>query len=252
MPKDLTGFNPKLKVVNFALLGVVAVSMIANGWIMGETKDKLGLNSKGLFDRLSPLSFFSGAGGGAIKLSGNLGEDAVKLAIASGVPGIYGQELNVSFDQVVPSMTAMKAYDPTYGNKKIVLQGADLKRYVDIGSRIACEYCCGAKSLVFPNGEAACGCAHSQAMRGLAAYLIQNHGAEYTDDQILRELARWKGRYFPKQMTKKMTEQLQNGQYTPDMAALLLELEVPKYSGQSGDAPLPSSIKDAPGMVGGC
>ena len=225
--------------------------MIASGWFMGETKDKLGLNSQGLFDRLSPLSLFGGAGDGKIKLSGNLGEDAVKLAVVTGVPDKYGQELAVNFDQVQQSMNVMKQFDPGYGANKIVLTGEALKRYTDVGLRISCEYCCGAKAIVFANGEAACGCAHSQAMRGLAAYLIEKHGAEYTDDQILRELARWKGRYFPKQMSKKMTEQLQNGQYTPDMAALLLELEVPKYSGQSADAPLPSSIKDAPGMVGG-
>ncbi|OGH71351.1 MAG: hypothetical protein A2921_00460 [Candidatus Magasanikbacteria bacterium RIFCSPLOWO2_01_FULL_43_20b] len=252
MPKDLTVFSPKLKIINLVLLGVVGASMIASGWFMGETKDKLGLNNQGLFDRLSPLSLFGGAGDGKIKLSGNLGEDAVKLAVVTGVPDKYGQELAVNFDQVQQSMNVMKQFDPGYGANKIVLTGEALKRYTDVGLRISCEYCCGAKAIVFANGEAACGCAHSQAMRGLAAYLIEKHGAEYTDDQILRELARWKGRYFPKQMSKKMTEQLQNGQYTPDMAALLLELEVPKYSGQSADAPLPSSIKDAPGMVGGC
>lgn len=252
MPKDLTAENDKLKIVNSIILGVLTLSLVGNGVVMGEVKDKMGLNSKGLFDRLSPLSFFNGTGGGKVKLSGNLGEDAVKLAIAGGVPDRYGSELNVNFDQVEPSMNVLKRFDPTYGSQRIVLQGEELKRYTDIGSRIACEYCCGATSLVFPNGEAACGCAHSQAMRGLAAYLIQKHGPEYTDDQILRELARWKSRFFPKQMTKKMTEQLQNGQYTSDMAALLLEMQVPKYSGQSADAPLPSAIKDAPGMVGGC
>jgi hypothetical protein len=252
MQKDLTSFSPKIKTINLILLFVVASSMIANGWVIGETKEKLGLNSKGLFDSLSPLSFFGGTGGGNIKLSGNLGEDAVKLVIVAGAPDKYGEEMGVNFDQVPQSMNVMKQFDPTYGSQKITLQGDDLKRYTDVGLRISCEYCCGAKAIVFPNGEAACGCAHSQAMRGLAAYLIQKHGTEYTDDQVLRELARWKGRYFPKQMSKKMTEQLQNGQYTPDMAALLLELEVPKYSGQSADAPLPSAIKDAPGMVGGC
>ena len=41
MPKDLTVFNPKLKIINLILLGVVALSMITNGWFMGETKEKL-------------------------------------------------------------------------------------------------------------------------------------------------------------------------------------------------------------------
>src|SRR3989338_38546 len=184
MPKDLTVFSPKLKIINLVLLGVVGASMIASGWFMGETKDKLGLNNQGLFDRLSPLSLFGGAGDGKIKLSGNLGEDAVKLAVVTGVPDKYGQELAVNFDQVQQSMNVMKQFDPCYGANKIVLTGEALKRYTDVGLRISCEYCCGAKAIVFANGEAACGCAHSQAMRGLAKYLIKNHGTEFTDEEI--------------------------------------------------------------------
>ena len=153
MQMDLTSFSPKIKTINLILLFVIASSMIANGWIMGETKDKLGLNSKGLFDSLSPLSFFGGASGGDIKLSGNLGEDAVKLAVMTGAPDRYGQEMGVNFDQVQQSMNVMKQFDPTYGSQKITLQGDDLKRYTDVGLRISCEYCCGANAIVFPNGD---------------------------------------------------------------------------------------------------
>lgn len=248
---NLTAENGKLKIINSIILGVLAISLLGNGVITSETKDQLGLNNQGLFDQLSPLNFFNSTNE-EIKLSGNLGEDAVKLAIFSGVPEKYGVELNINFDQVQEAINMMKRFDPGYGSQKIVLQGEDLKRYTDVGLRISCEYCCGVNAIVFANGEAACGCAHSQAMRGLAAYLIQKHGTEYTDDEILRELARWKGRYFPKQMTKKTADQLQNGQYTPDIASLLLGLELPKYSGQSSNVPLPSEIQNAPGMVGGC
>src|SRR3989338_1378703 len=100
MFKDLTLASDKLKIINFVLLAALAILLAANGIFLSQTKTKLGLNNRGLFDRLSPLAFFTGSGGGNIKLSGNLGEDAVKLALAGGVPEGYGQELNIDFDQV--------------------------------------------------------------------------------------------------------------------------------------------------------
>ena len=149
-------------------------------------------------------------------------------------------------------MNIIKQFDLGYGNNKPALSAEEKKRYTDINLRISCEFCCGAKAIVFENGEASCGCAHSQAMRGLTAYLIKNHGAEYTDNQILRELAIWKGRYFPKQMIQKMSDQIQSGQYTPDIASLLLDVKLPKYGANSQSAPVPSDIKNLPSMVGGC
>jgi hypothetical protein len=92
--------------------------------------------------------------------------------IPSGVPDVYGQELDISFDQVQEAIDKVRVFGPTYGEggKKIILTGQDLERYINIGSQTACQYCCGARTLVSENGEAACGCAHSQMMRGLAAY----------------------------------------------------------------------------------
>ena len=171
--------------------------------------------------------------------------DALSVVISSGVPTIYGDELGVSFDRVQASIDIMSQLDPGYGKKKIVLQDADKERYIKIGSLIACEYCFGATTLVDKKGAPACGCAHSWAMRGLAAYLIKNH-PEMLDDEILRELAKWKGMYFPKQMIQKMTAQVQSGQYTPDIAALLLGSNISDVKGAS------IAPTDLPNMVGGC
>ncbi|MEW6035179.1 MAG: hypothetical protein AB1529_01070 [Candidatus Micrarchaeota archaeon] len=118
----------------------------------------------------------------------------------TGVPAIYGSELGIRYDDV--SETNPQLADSTIDklaiyDQQIDLQGADLQRYVKIGTSIACEYCCGAKTLVFATGAPACGCSHSYAMRGLAKYLIKNHGSEYTDDQILEELGKWKVLFFP-------------------------------------------------------
>lgn len=126
--------------------------------------------------------------------------------IPKGVPAIYGSELGVSYDDISPN-DPYKA-DATIGvlgalDNKLTLTGEDLSRYIKITSQISCEYCCGAKSIIFSNGQAACGCAHSYAMRGLSKYLISKHGKEFTDDQILEELGKWKTLFFPTQITQK-------------------------------------------------
>ena len=186
----------------------------------------------------------------SVPSSGAPDNDVVALTIASGVPEIYGSELRVNYDDVQNSMNIMGQYDPDYGTIKLPLTPELLQRYIAIGSRIACEYCCGAKMIVFPNGKAACGCAHSQAMRGLIVYLLTKHPAEFSDDRILQELARWKARFFPKQMIAKVADQRASGQYTPDVAALLLNQ--PTGGSRSTAAPLPSSLQNLPNMVGGC
>ncbi len=155
--------------------------------------------------------------------------------IPTGVPDVYGDELNISFDAVQDAINKVRVFGPTYGEegKKIVLTGADLERYINIGFQTACQYCCGVKTLVREDGTAACGCAHSIMMRGLAAYLIKNH-PELSDEQILEELNTWKITYFPKQT---LSEKLQ-------------EME---KAGETGIKELLEEFPDfLPQMVGGC
>ena len=94
-------------------------------------------------------------------------------------------------------------------DKTMQLSGDKLTRYIAITSQISCEYCCGAASIIFTKdqgnykaGDAACGCAHSYAMRGLAKYLLTNH-AEMSNDAILEELGKWKTLFFPGIMQQK-------------------------------------------------
>ena len=123
-----------------------------------------------------------------------------------GVPNIYGKELGISFDDVSAAsptkaentINKLGAFDD-----KITLSGKDLERYISIAGKISCEYCCGAEAIIYKSGKAACGCAHSYAMRGLAKYLITNHPNEFTDDQILEELGKWKILFFPGPMAAK-------------------------------------------------
>ena len=146
--------------------------------------------------------------------------------IPEGKPTMYGEELKISFSgDINKAIAVMRKYD------EHPLNDEQFKRYKNIALNISCEYCCNAKALIFENGEKACGCAHSSAMRGLAKYLILNHAEHYTDEQILNELQKWKAVFFPKQtISKAIISYAKAGKIKID----------------------PSILKDMPDMVGSC
>lgn len=180
------------------------------------------------------------AGGGGI--IGKVVSVSASEVIPSGVPKVYGKELGVSYDDVSPSdprkadatIAVLSDFDRT-----ITLEGDDLQRYINIASQISCEYCCGAKSIIFSDGSAACGCAHSYAMRGLAKYLITKH-ADVSDDEILVELGKWKVLFFPGIHEDKARVLKEQG-----IKLNYINLASNKYRGiEQGQA--------SGGMVGGC
>ena len=140
-------------------------------------------------------------------------DEAVKEALPTGVPETYGNELGVSFDNVEESLSILMMLDGDLyeeGNLKYEdLTEEQKERYVLAGSSISCEFCCDAVQIVFEGGQPACGCSHSAAMRGLAKYLLINHG-EMSDEKILEELTKWKSVFFPKEMVDRYIE-LQGG-----------------------------------------
>ena len=195
-----------------------------------------------------------------------------------GTPDIYGKELSVNYDDVSAVNPGLADQTiSTLGNldRTMTLQGNELERYIYITSQISCEYCCGAKSIITRKediellnkkieeaiasgqitkadaekyrqsaGQPACGCAHSYAMRGLAKYLIQKHGSEFTDDQVLEEMAKWKTLFFPGAMAAKAEVMKQKGipfSYTNLGSNKYRDIEKSVSSSGSGG-----------GMVGGC
>lgn len=160
-------------------------------------------------------------------------QEIIKKIMPVGVPPVYGPEMGISFDRPEEAIVAMSKYDGGWTSHANAIKFADLgeqekQRYIKIGTSIACEFCCGAKTLITREGEAACGCAHSAAMRGLAKFLLKNHAAEFSDEQILQEVTKVKTLSFPKQMVER---------------ALALESE-----GQ----PVNSATQNLPSQVGGC
>lgn len=106
----------------------------------------------------------------------------------------YGSELGLNFDDAAKAIAVLENFDR--GSGAITLTGELKQRYIDIASQTSCEFCCGAKTLVFPDGKPACGCAHSAAMRGVALYLLQNY-PQMGNSEILGEVNRWKAAFFP-------------------------------------------------------
>ncbi len=172
-----------------------------------------------------------------------LGIVSASEIISKGIPAVYGEELGVSYDDVSASNPTLA--DATieklsaYENKQLTSEQTE--RYITIGSSISCEYCCGAKAIIFSNGERACGCAHSYAMRGLAKYLLTEH-PDMTDEQILSELGKWKVLFFPGIHEQKAQVLEANGIDSKDY----INLASNKYRGiEQGQA-------QGGGMVGGC
>ncbi|MEM2138358.1 MAG: hypothetical protein QW568_04685 [Candidatus Anstonellaceae archaeon] len=186
----------------------------------------------------------------SIQSPGTLAAPANNI-MPSGVPAIYGEEIGVKYEDISsanPNVQATidKLTNLLGGEPGNVLKGADLERYTKIGSMIACEYCCGAKTLVFNNGQPACGCAHSYAMRGVLGYLVKNH-PDMTDDQILEEIGKWKVLFFPGPEQSKAVVLAK-----ANIPLTYINLASNKYRGaESGAAITPSGTSGA-SQVGGC
>lgn len=180
----------------------------------------------------------------AEKLGAGIGIVSASEIIPNGVPEIYGVEIGVKYNDVSaanPSLAdATIRKLSTYEDSE--LTAAQMERYIKIGSSISCEYCCGAKSIIFSNGQRACGCAHSYAMRGLAKYLLINH-PDMNDEQILSELGKWKVLFFPGIHEQKAQVLKANGINEKDYINLASNLYRGIEQGQT---------TSAGGMVGGC
>lgn len=192
----------------------------------------------------------------ALELTGDPNIDAQLLIFPEGIPEIYGDELSITYPDprdakyMDKMLSILEDYDR--GKRKITLTEDDLQRYIKLGTipTIGCEFCCSVNYLIRKDGSSACGCAHSAAMRGLMMYLILNHGTEYTDEEILNEVIKWKALTFPKQMMKRYVEQEASGEYTPDISALLINTKVSRRAKKNAPSPLDTS--NLPSMAGGC
>ncbi len=245
-----------LEIASVAMVLAIGLFVVLNQVQITKASEMLGVKTFA-----SGLSFKSSSSKTHLALTGDPSKDAVSVIISRGAP-FYGPEIGVTFDDPVAGLEKIAQMDPSYGKNKIQLTAEEKARYIKIDTipGVGCEYCCGADTSVDKSGRPTCGCKHSWAMRGLTAYLVKNH-PELTDDEIVRELIRWKGLFFPKQMVAKYIKQSQTGQYSTDIASLLLDVDESKMkaattavasNNDASAAQTQASIEDLPNMVGGC
>ncbi|MBI5884741.1 hypothetical protein HZB89_01440 [archaeon] len=212
------------------------------------------LTINGINGRLSALSLNAPAGGSQ-QAGANSAASAASLAASSdiasklsftGIPAVYGSELGVSYDKVVESLDVLSKLDgDLYPDGKLKfsqLSDSAKARYISMGSQIACEYCCGAKTLIAANGKPACSCAHSAAMRGIAKWLLINK-PELSDAEILAEMGIWKSKFFPGKVLERAAALQANGIEVNVTNATISKYIGLKASGASGNSSE---------MVGGC
>ncbi|MBI2671200.1 hypothetical protein HYX18_04470 [Candidatus Woesearchaeota archaeon] len=230
--------NKKEKIseyTGYVFIGIVAVVIIFNQiQISALTGNQL---------------FTTGAATSSIKLSANADvNEIINKLIPKGTPEVYGNELGISYDDPVKSLSKLAALDRVVQDSSLTSE--EKSRYINIGTKISCEFCCSAPAVIDSQGRSLCGCSHAASFKGLAKYLVKNH-PEMSDEQILWELTKWKSIYYPKNMVEKAVLANQNGlELSPDVLndrALIQKLK----SGQKSSVGDINSA-DLPEMVGGC
>lgn len=196
----------------YILIGIVSVLLILG---IFQSYYLVKLNSN-----ISGLTLGNTISSNTTETAGQTSSLSVDI-IPKGIPEVYGAELGVAYDDVSPdNQTKADSTIAKLGklDTELSLSGDLLKRYINIAGSMSCEYCCGTASIIFTEdnsqfkaGDAACGCAHSYAMRGLAKYLLINHADEFTDAQILEELGKWKVLFFPDIMKGKAEVMMSKG-----------------------------------------
>ncbi len=183
------------------------------------------------------------------KDTGDPSQDAINYIIPTGTPWYLaegpGAELGISFDDPIP---AQKVWGKLGG--AIELDNEQQQRYNKLTSVFTCDYCCGGPTKVTTINR--CGCAHAYAWKGMARFFIKYYGDKYSDEEILGEMTRWKGLWYPKGMIQDYL--VYTGQ--ADASTLNHGGSVgirAQFSGQGGGGEASiSDLENLPGMVGGC
>lgn len=116
--------------------------------------------------------------------------DAAKVVmVPTGTP--FYAPAGITFDDGVKSLDAWQPYEG-----QIKLTPALQQRWEQITGTMTCDYCCGSPTQVTIINR--CGCRHAQAFRGIVKFLLDKYGDQYTNEQIIGELQRWKGVWYPK------------------------------------------------------
>ncbi len=195
----------------------------------------------------------------APKDTGNPTQDAINYVVPTGTPFYVekgpGSELlnGISFDDPI---TSQKAWASFLGSRRfgtqneIKLTAEEQQRYSKMVNGFTCDYCCGGPNSVtaIPN----CGCAHSYAWQGMAKFFIKYY-PEKTDEEIMGEMTKWKGLWYPQGMIQDYL--VYSGQMNAKSlrhggsSGIIAQFADGSTGGEEASA---ADLKDLPGMVGGC
>ncbi len=251
--------NGKISLAVYAALGLLVLVLAFNQYQISSLSTQMSLFAAPVATGASSVVANSGTQAGSSVSQANLQAIADRV-IPKGTPNVYGSELAVSYDKPVESLTILGKLDgDLYPDGKLKysdLDSAAQKRYVTLGTEIACEYCCGATELVQADGKPACGCQHSAAMRGLAKYLLLKH-PDMSDQQILEEMSKWKILFFPKPHLDKAlsfaSAGLDSSINAIDLASNKFRgFKAPAQGSQQTSQSSGNSVGNAPNQVGGC
>ncbi len=224
----------------FVAIGAVAILILFNQYMLFSISSSLG----GTGFKLSGPTADKTSEAIKVSASGDVVKEVMAVLIPKGVPKDYGQEVGVSFDDPVPSLTKIANLD--YQLSTDSLNAEQRQRYIDVTTKISCEFCCSAPAVTDTQGRDLCGCSHAAAFRGVTKYLVVNH-PDWTNDEILWELTKWKSIFYPRNMVQKGVALAQAGlELTP--AALNDRNLLEKLNSDNIDA---VGLPDAQ-MVGGC
>ena len=198
----------------------------------------------------------------APKSTGNPTQDAIAAVVPTGTPFyvLQGEGIEkikgISFDD---PLTSQKVWASLLGSKRfgtanaIKLTPEEEQRWQKLTSVFTCDFCCGGPNSV--TTIARCGCAHSYAWQGMAKFFIKYY-PDYTDEQILGEMTKWKGLWYPQGMIQDYLV------YTGQQPASILThggsigikqqflQQAPNSQQQTQASATP--LDQLPSMVGGC
>ncbi|MBI2652667.1 hypothetical protein HYX00_04340 [Candidatus Woesearchaeota archaeon] len=198
----------------------------------------------------------------APKSTGNPTQDAIATVVPTGTPSYVlegsGSEKikGATFDD---PLTSQKVWASLLGSRRfgttnaIQLTPEEEQRWQRLTSVFTCDYCCGGPNSVTTINR--CGCAHSYAWQGMAKFFIRYY-PDYTDEQILGEMTKWKGLWYPQGMIQDYLV------YTGQQPATILThggsvgirqqflQQAPNAQHQTQASATP--LDQLPSMVGGC
>ena len=94
----------------------------------------------------------------SVALTGDPVQDAINSVIPTGTPD-YGPALGVSFDDPVAGLSVLANLHRQIPTNS--LSAEEKQRYINVGTKISCEFCCSAPAVVDSTGRDLCGCSHA-------------------------------------------------------------------------------------------